>query len=171
MSKFPALAAMLILSAPLAAQEPTRETVELPQERMAGIAATLERIAVALEAQLEGSRLEMLMKRIEHSERRLQPQEARLRQALAERSGLALEKKRSEALLREFADRIEYGLNEMPEAEVEMTKRHYEFQAQQTEAKIENLDQRILALENQVAAGRRELEEWQLYVDRRLGGL
>lgn len=164
-----ALALLLALAGEIRAQEAS----EAPSAAasLVEINEALQRIAAALEGQQQERELEILMKRIELSESRLQPLEARLRELRTQRDSLESQRSFSERNLEGIVARAE-------SADSGFTEDQREALIEQLEAEIEGLDERLAAtdaeiavLENRTARQRRDVEDWQAYVDRRIGEL
>lgn len=172
------LCASLIAGATsLAAQEvresasPAAADVRSAEAWLAEISTALNRIAELLEEQREGRGIEVLMKRIELGERRLQPLEARLHDLVSERATLEEQRTFAEARSRNLADAADRGEPEMSAQELEFMMTQVELERATLEPRIAALDDEIATLQNQTARQRRDLEDGQAYVDRRLSGL
>lgn len=165
-----AILALALLLTPTSGSRAQQASAQPSSETsLAEISEALQRIAAALEGQQQERELEILMKRIELSESRLQPLETRLRELRTERDSLASQ--------RDFAERNLEGIVERAEsADSGFTEDQRDTLIGQLEAEIEGLDEKLAAadreiavLENQTARQRRDVEDWQAYVDRRIG--
>ncbi|MFQ5525344.1 MAG: hypothetical protein ACE5GX_03710 [Thermoanaerobaculia bacterium] len=141
------------------------------EDRLTEISASLERIADALEDQRADRGLELLIQRMELSETRLQPIEARLRELRSNRESAFSQRAYAENNLRSVADRVDAGETEMTARQLESLTSQLELEIESLDSKLRSLDDEIAILENQAARQKREVEDWQAYVDRRLGEL
>ncbi|MDH3744086.1 MAG: hypothetical protein OES47_03175 [Acidobacteriota bacterium] len=150
---------------PILAQSSAGET----GEPLGEIAEALSRIADMLERQAQGSRLDLLMKRVDASNRKLERLDARLRTV-----------QRDYAQARENLTRMEAELETVDERAVvdDVDPDDLRFQRRQIETEIELGRQRTISLgmskaqlQNEIASRNHEVENWQAYVDRELSGL
>jgi len=164
----------IVLSAGVAAEETPSPAAEPPgslEAEVAKLHQTLERIADLLEAQVDAQQLDLAIKRLEVLAGRLERSERELRNLRASRNSMkteqiALEEHRAQAALR-----AENPEDETPEEERRAFFRQMDRQLQSLRENIADVDRQIVELENEIATQRRDLEGWQSFVDRRLGGL
>jgi chromosome segregation ATPase len=164
-----AVAAVVCLPALAVAQQPAgdSDTARI-LDRLTQIHGALERIADSLEGQLDGQRLDLMLKRLEVSERRVAPLEEQVRKAQAERSLLQDREERAELQLSEMADRIAAGELELSDSEAEAAVAQMELDLEQFRSRISELDGQLAGLENELTRVREGIRDWQDYVDREL---
>lgn len=164
-----ALALVVLLAAgihfPARAQQAAADTRSLSE-----IASALTRIATVLEKQLEGGRLDLLMKRVESGQRRLDQVERQLRSAQNDYEGQLQNLKRLDRELRQLAEADLEALG-YDQASMQMQMNHLEFESELTHSRIADLERKIAAYQNEEARRRREVEDWQSFIDRELSGL
>ncbi|MDX1502560.1 MAG: hypothetical protein R3325_09355 [Thermoanaerobaculia bacterium] len=133
--------------------------------------ATLTDIKTLLERLAETQGLDLLMKRMELSSARVTELESRLRGARAERTSVVDERARLQTNMEAYLAELERRSREDTEGELEAFTLQFEAGLERFEARLRDLDDEIARLENLLDARRRELEDWQGYIDRRLGGV
>jgi len=167
------LAVAVVVSLPgiAIAQQPAGET-EAAQvlDQLTQINQALKRIADSLEGQLDGQRLDLMLKRLEVSERRVAVLQEQVQEAQASRSLLEDQKARTELQLSEMADRIAAGDLELSDTEAETVVTQMELDLEQSSARIAELDRQLVGLENELTRARKEIRDWQNFVDRELAG-
>lgn len=163
----------LLLSSPIAAQEaPAGAAAPTGLEaEMAQLNQTLERIAELLEAQVDAQEIDLGMKRLEMLTVRLERSERELRSLRSSRSSLetetiSLEEHRAQSVLRYESEEIEIS-----EEQRRAFFRQIDRQLARVREQLAETDRQIAELENRIATQRRDLQGWQDFVDRRLGGL
>jgi chromosome segregation ATPase len=139
-------------------------------DQLTEINLTLKRIADSLEGQLDGQRLDLMLKRLEVSERRVAALQEQVQKGQASRSLLEDQKARAELQLSEMADRLAAGKLELSDTEAETVVTQMELDLEQLSSRISELDRKIAGLENELTRAREEIRDWQDYVDRELAG-
>lgn len=137
-------------------------------ERLTQIHGALDRITDSLEGQLAGQRLDLMLKRLEVSERRVAPLEDQVRKIRAERSVVVDREERAKLQLAEMADRLAAGELELSDSQAEAAVAQMELDLEQNRSRISELDGQLAGLENELARVREEIRDWQDYVDREL---
>lgn len=170
------LSPVIELAAQTSPPEETRDPTEAEsprtlQQEVAQLNRTLERIADLLASQVDTQQIDVGMKRLEMLTSRLERSERELRNLRSRRSSLetekiALEEQRAQAELS-----LERGDVESVPEEARAFFRQMDRQLDRVREELAETDRQSVELENQVAAQRRDLQAWQDFVDRRLGGL
>ena len=168
-TRFAFIAVAICLPAIANAQVPPNVS-DAPQlsAQLSQIQRVLERIADSLEGQLDGQRLDLMLKRLEVSERRVAPLQEQVRKAQAERSLLQDREERAKLQLSEMADRIAAGKLELTDSEAEAVVAQMELDLEQLGSRSSELDRQLVGLENELTRVREEIRDWQDYVDREL---
>lgn len=178
--RFPALWLTAVLLGPVAnlaaqtpappdgTQEPAPATL---QEEVARLNRTLERIADLLATQVDAQQIDLGMKRLEMLTARLERSERELRGLRSNRSSLETEQISLEEHRAQTELRLESVEAETAPEEARAIFRQIDRQLERIRDDLSETDRQIVELENQIATQRRDLEAWQDFVDRRLGGL
>ena len=170
-SRLVSAAVVICLPALAGAQQPPVDSDSAQiLDRLDQIHHALERIANSLEGQLAGQRLDLMLKRLEVSERRVGPLEEQVRKTRAERSVLADREERARLQLSEMADRMAAGELELSDREAEAVVAQMELDLDQVRSRISELDRQLGTLENELTRVREEIRNWQNTVDRELAG-
>lgn len=140
-------------------------------EPMAAIAAALTRIAEVMELQLESGRLDLLMRRQDLSQRRLDRVEGQLRSAQRELDGLRQNAARADMEIARLADPEVAESMGWDAASLAGHLESMEFELAEGRRKIAELESWIGQLEQERARRQRELEDWQAFMDREITGL
>ena len=150
---------------PLVAQEAAAN------DSMAEIAAALTRIAAVMEKQPEGNRLDLLMRRQDYSQRRVDRVENQLISANRELGSLRQNFARSEMELMRFRDADLAELQGWDQGAMEAQIATMEFDLDSVRRRIAELETKIDRLEQEKTVRQRELEDWQSFMDREISGL
>ena len=126
-------------------------------------------IADLLAKQAEGQKLDLLMKRIEMTSSKVAQLEQRVRGIHAERDGAEEEARQLEMQTRQAQDAMSAQTDETRRTELSTSLERLDAAVKRATARGDSLSQELVEVENQLAAQRRELAEWQRVVDRRLG--
>jgi uncharacterized protein (DUF3084 family) len=168
------LAMLLLLGAPVFGQaaegEEPLERAALTTE-LATLNATLAEIKVLLERITETQGLDLLMKRMELSSTQVVEIEKRLREAESERATVEDENIRLEMNMQAYTVELESGAMEASAEQIEAFTARHEAEVALRESRLRSLDDEIAMLHNRLSTKQRGLEDWQDYVDRRLGGV
>jgi chromosome segregation ATPase len=167
-----ASAAMLI-AAVAATPEPPREQ-QAPDlaQGVSELNRSMKEIAALLRQQLEKQQTDLLMKRLEISERALSAREQDLRSAESEKSGVSEGLKEIQARLDQLddeSDEASAGGLRRENPDVLRMRTELELQQKLLKDRLSAVDQRALDLENDVADLREEIRGWKELVDRALG--
>ena len=149
---------------------PSSAQTEPPSDALTEIATALSRIAEAMERQLEGGRLDLLMRQVESRQRRLNLIENQLRSAQREYQGHQHQLTRSEMELERFENEEVAEAMGYDSRTLAVHRESMEFDLQLTRQRISELESRIADLEQKRTRGQREVEDWQAYIDRELAG-
>ena len=141
------------------------------RQELAQLNETLSALLDAFTRQTEGQKLQLLLQRMEITSQRAATLEAELTSARATRSSLQDQLARSQEHLENFNNELSSGAREISSEEADGYNRSMLFEIGRQQESLRDADARIAELENRLATARRELEEWQSYVDRELGGL
>lgn len=146
-------------------------------EEVARLNHTLKELVALMRRQLEGQRIELLMRQVELKRAKLAPLEAALRSAQNEKEGAERELRQlqmgQEQIVDEVAANFQGGdgspeQREQMEKTVEQLSRNYALQLKSTKERLSSLEQRIQALESDSGAIRADLEHWESIVAREL---
>lgn len=170
------LLVVLIASSPTVAaqpdppdQEPTAEPIAVAAQ-LGRLNTTLERIAGLLEQQLQGQRLDLMLKRVDVASRQVDSLEGELARLRSGRSSLTDERFRMQSRLEELAMEVEHSDPEALPAYEAMT-REAERLLKHLDTRIGEMDARILEAENELARHWGDLQALQDRLDRELDGL
>jgi len=170
------LLAVLIASPPGAAAEPQPPAQE-PAVEPAAVAAelgqlnaTLQRIAGLLERQLQGQRLDLMLKRVEVASRQVNSLEGELGRLQSNRTSLADEHFGMRSRLETLDTEVELSEPASLPA-YEAMIRQIEQGLKHMETRISEMDARILEVENELVRRRGDLQALQDRLDRDLDGL
>ncbi len=146
-------------------------------QEVARLNGTLKELVALMRRQLDGQRVELLMRQVELKRSKLAPVEAELRSARSEKEGAEGELRQlqmgQEQIVDEVAANFQGGdgspeQREQMEKMAEQMSRHYTMQLKLTKERLANLEQKIQLLENDSATARAELEHWETLVAREL---
>jgi predicted RNase H-like nuclease (RuvC/YqgF family) len=158
-----ALCAALLLAVtfPAAAQQSADDMKRLIDE-VAGLNRSLDRLAAMLEQMMFQQEVDLLLKRIELKERRLEPMAGHLRSLQREYDGRKTEIKHYQEMLeqaeRDVSDELRQGRGDMvEESEAQQMVKELERALTVETAAIEGLERRIRELEDALAEGREEV--------------
>ena len=157
----------VLLTSPLLAQPSASGTPDPVAAELARLNATLKEIVTLLRQQRESDELGLVIKRLELAEGRLAEDERRLAAAEGNRRSLESERTQLEMRLKMMASELERH-GDVPVAEVEAMTTGLEAELKRVRQRAAEMDGEIAALEGDVAARRREVEEWKTVLDRRL---
>jgi chromosome segregation ATPase len=149
---------LLILAAalPARAQDDTARLVE----EVAGLNRSLDRMAGMLETLIGNQHVEILLKRIELKERRLEPLESELLRAERAQTDLEARVKRMQEELEQtedaIADEVRAG-SDTPDSESRRMKMQIERVLEVESSRVDDMRRRAQQLENQLASGRDEI--------------
>ena len=157
-------------SAWLAAQTEPPLGPATTESHLAEMSTNLSRIAELLELQVQSRKLDLVIRRVDLTQR-LEPIEARLRQLRASRDGYAEERFRLRKQLENMAEQYASGTLDIEASEISVTTDYLESELELAEERLRTTDNEITTLENEAARYRREVEDWQAWVDRELADL
>jgi predicted nucleic acid-binding Zn-ribbon protein len=163
---------LLAVLGPLAASGQT-DPVSSPETagHLAEISAALNRIVELLESQAESSKLDLIIRRVDLTQRRLEPIEARLRQLRTGREGSAEERFRLRKQLENLADQMAAGTLDVDASEISVSTDYMESELALVEGRLRATDNEITMLENEAVRFRNEIQDWQSWIDRELNAL
>ncbi len=131
--------------------------------------ATLREIVDLLEKQDRASDLQLLMKRLELADARRAASEAALKAAQTEQRSLEAQKGQLELRVKMAAARARDAREGSPEAdEMEL---YTQSELARIRKRLTELANELVVLDADVAAKRRDVDDWQSVLDRRLNGL
>lgn len=166
------LAALVALALPAAAQEAAKTREEKPPAgvdgRLATIDAKLDRIAVALEAQQEMAQLELMLRRVESTERRIDGLETSRVQARTYLGTLAEKRIAAEGLLAETRDTVRSGWPTAPRGELLRQQKDAEENLERLGEEIEGIQALVAQIEARIGDLRRDAAEWSAMLETRL---
>jgi chromosome segregation ATPase len=131
----------------------------------------LRSIQDLLERHLETRSLELLMKRGEGMSRQVEQLEGQLRQALAQRDSYEEQQRQLDNRNASLQMQIERGVMDADAAQLESFREQVSREMQRLSGELRRLNTEIVELESRLATKRGDLQEWQDFIDRRLGGL
>ena len=138
---------------------------------VARLNATLLEIKGRLERLTETQSLDLLMKRMELSSAQVTEMEKRLRSAVAEHTDLDDEREQMEMVRESYETESESDSGRITPEQLDAFLNQHEVRMARLKTRMASLDSEMSRLQNLLAAKQRELEDWQSYIDRRLGGL
>lgn len=165
-STLAALTALIV-----AAVAPARAQQTPSDAALAEIATALTRIAAAMERQLEGGRLELLMQRVDASQRRADRIDEQLRREQNYRDGQIQETTRLEQLLAALEDPVKAEAMGYDASSVDVQIENLHFELEMTRRKIQELERKIARLQSEKDRHGRDVEDWQAFIDRELAGM
>jgi chromosome segregation ATPase len=152
------------------AQEPSGQEPAAVAAELGRLNATLERIAGLLERQLQGQRLDLMLKRVDGASRQVDALEGELGRLRSGRSSLVDERFRMQSRLEAMVTEVEHSDPEALPA-YEAMSREAERGLKHLDTRIAETDARILELENELARRSGDLQALQDRLDRELDGL
>ena len=148
--------------------EPAAGDPETVARELAGIRASLERLAVLLQASQAGERAQLLLRRIERKEVRLAGLESRLLSARSNKANdeeqlaqFGMYRSQMEEQVRKARERGEPGVDD----QIENILLQTEAEEKRLVARIESLETQIRELEDQVAERREAIEDLDLRLE------
>jgi hypothetical protein len=170
-----ALVVIILAAAGTAAlSQPATDAGEMAElsGRMKELNGTLELIAASLQEQLEGQRTDQLLRRIDLQRRALQPREDALRTSRQEfdqaEAEIARLEARRELLGRPRADENAGG-NPADDTQLRIAQRQADLQLEETLARRDLLEQRVLEMGGAVQGLRQDVRKWEKLLDERMG--
>lgn len=164
---FPAVAQAPRRSEPADAA-PTNAASDPVADRLSTIEARLERIAVALEQQLDLARLDLIVRRVESGERRLDDLEGSRAQASSYLLTLRERRATVETALAEAEEQVRTGWPPGPREEAVGQRDQAEEVLSQVDAEIEAQETSIAELDARAARLRQEIEAWSRLLEEEL---
>lgn len=166
-----ALLAIVTPWTPASATQAATEFAEEPTlaEELRLLNTTLTEIKELLERQAETQGLDLLMKRMELSSAQAAEIEKRLREAEGRRQAVDDELTQLEERM-EFIT-ADYEGGGFDGAQYETYVEQADAQRRRLGERLREIEGEIAGIENRLAAKRRDLDDWQTYIDRRLGGI
>ena len=155
----------------VAAAAPARAQQAPSDAALSEIATALTRIAAAMEKQLEGGRLELLMQRVDASQRRADRIDEQLRREQNYRDGQLQESTRLEQLISALEDPARAEAMGYDPSSVDVQIENLHFELEMTRRKIQELERKIAGLQSQKDRHGRDVEDWQAFIDRELAGM
>jgi len=164
--------AMLGPGGPARAQEPAAPAERELSSQVEELNRTLHEIADLLRKHLEGQQVDQLMKRIDMQTRSLAPLEQELRDARAERHGVAESLREIEAHV-EFLDEQMRDTAQQPismdDSSYAAERKRLAVQVELLRERLEASDATVYELEDRLQARRNEIRAWEELVDEALG--
>jgi chromosome segregation ATPase len=168
---------LALLAVPVEATAQPRSSLQEASVEPASVAAelgrlnvTLERIAGLLERQLQGQRLDLMLKRVDGASRQVDGLEGELGRLRSGRSSLVDERFRMQSRLEAMVTEVEHSDPEALPA-YEAMSREAERGLKHLDTRIAETDARILEVENELARRSGDLQALQDRLDRELDGL
>jgi chromosome segregation ATPase len=155
------------VTVPSGAQEPEPPTL---QTQLAALNATMVRIAELLERQIEGQKIELVMARVTINLDRMQRTEDQLRAAETERTSLEDAKERLQLEQQSYFASLE-AAKDLPIDELNRARDQFDASSKRLETKLRDANRRVADLQSQLVTQQAEVQEWQDFADRLLGGL
>lgn len=152
-------------------QPPARAQGPPAEDPLLEIASALGRIAAAMEKQLESGRLDLLLRREESNQRRLDAIDDQLRAARREQQEGQQQLQRLDMELRRLADLDAAEAMGWDRASIDLQVQNLEFESGAIRARLGELESTIGGLEQERTRRQRELEDWRAFIDRELSGL
>ncbi len=163
--------------APASATPAARPAVAPPAapvpEQLAHLNATLEHISQLLERQLDGQKLELLLRRVEIGNRRVTSLEQELERADGDKRAMEDQRYR----LRAQIDSMTQELQAMSPSELEEKRQEYRHRLQNAQTELNVIDvrhqeatQRVLDLQNELEGRKHDLQGLKDLLDRQLLG-
>lgn len=137
--------------------------------RLAAIESRLDRIAAALEEQLELARLELIAARVESGERRLDAQEGARAQARSYLLSLRERRATADRVLAEARERVETGWPPGPRSETTRLRDEAQTTLDLIDAEIAEQEAGVTGLDARSESLRREIAAWNELLEAELG--
>ncbi len=144
---------------------------------VARLNASLQELVALMKKQLDGQRIELLMRQVELKRSKLAPFEAELRSTRAARDGAEQELQNLKVNQEQMEQSLEAELGstdgtpeqaEQMEKMVEQSLRHFVLQTKMTRDRLASLEQKLQILDSDAATARAEVEHWEALVEREL---
>jgi phage-related minor tail protein len=167
-----AMVLALLMGAPAAPAStvPPQAATDVPAE-LAKLSKAVRDIADLLAKQSEGQKLDLLMKRVELTSTKIAQLEQRQRNLRAEKDGAEDEERQLEAQVKQLQDGIPAQTDEARRGEMSANVERYEAAIKRAAARADAVAGELTDVDSQLATQKRELQQWQNFVDRRLQGL
>ena len=136
--------------------------------RLATIEAQLERLATALEEQLELARLDLIARRVESGERRLDGLEGSRAQARSYLLALRERQATADRVLAAARERVETSWPPGPREEAVRLRDEAETNREQIEAEIASQEESLAALDTRAARLQQEITAWSRLLEAEL---
>lgn len=170
------IAVLVLLSAlaePARAQAARDDAAAALQKEVAQLNRSMEQIVALLRENIETQRLEILLKRVELSRLDLAPLQNELRSLRSEQGALQGEHDQIRSRLDEIEEQIAVQQEEVPQPPVSEdllnARREYEARLKFLKSRLQDIEARILELDNDLSSRRRQIESLEGMVDERLG--
>lgn len=162
-----------LLAVPLSAAPPSAPTAGTIPDELSRLNHTLEHIATLLERQVDGQNLDLLLRRVEIGSRRVTSLEQQLEKAESDKRNLEDQSYR----LRSQVAAMKSQLDGMSADEQAANQNNYELgmknmkdEVKLSDFRVQQATQRVLDLQNELDARKRDLQGLQDLLDRKLQG-